>query len=156
MPFLDQLIDAHRHGKELSLGHSGEVWFLTDAIDRYLAIRTPFEDFLEAPEVVIGLNAPRPANRRDHEGALRPAGLPRWSLEDVGVAEEGAEALRRGPRGAGRPPGRREDDPRTLPHCPKAVTDAAGDRGAVRRPLRRGAQEEATAVLGSSSAIEPR
>lgn len=53
MPTLDQLIDARRHGKELSLGHSGEVWFLTEAIDRYLAIRTPFEDFLEAPEVVI-------------------------------------------------------------------------------------------------------
>lgn len=70
---LDQLIEARRHRKDLFLGHSGEAWFLTEAIDRYLAIRTPFDDFLEAPQVVNEAYARHAGACNEAAGALRRA-----------------------------------------------------------------------------------
>ncbi len=49
---LEELISARSVGEPIGLGDSPEARFLAEAVDRYLAIATPFDGVLEAPEAV--------------------------------------------------------------------------------------------------------
>ncbi len=75
MTTLDQLIQSRRDHEQLCLGESPEAMFLVGAIDRYLAIRTPFEGVLEAPEAVHEAFRGHAERCNEAAGVLRQARL---------------------------------------------------------------------------------